>query len=524
MTEAFWQSVAPICAAGLAASLLVERLLAQPPALVARPWRAHAVHVGVWTVAFALVLALCQRPVFAALLVLAEQLLLVQVSNAKVRALREPFVFADVEYLTDALKHPRLFLPYLGAGRALAAAGAFGTALLAGFALEPSLLDRAQAMDVAGGIALLFALGAGLIRIGTPRTLPVSFDAGADLLSLGQIAAAWYYLVAERRPFVAPRTFRHLPAAQATAQDARPHLVVVQSESFFDARRLHAAVRPDVLAEFDRIRAQSVAHGRLVVPAWGGNTARTEFAFLSGLAAQQLGVHRYNPYRKLPLDSVDTVARRVGALGYETVCVHPYPATFYSRDRAYPQMGFDCFIDIAAFREAGRYGPYVSDAAVTDQVCALLDAAQRPTFVFVITMENHGPLHLERVGADDETRLYSAPPPPGYDDLTVYLRHLANADRMMRRLGGHLDRLGADSLLCWYGDHVPILPSVYDQSGFPDGMTEYFIWQARRAPGIPAVADLRVEALGSTLLRHAGLMVDANVDGRSQNGNAGASR
>ena len=50
-----------------------------------------------------------------------------------------------------------------------------------------------------------------------------------------------------------------------------------------------------------------------------------------------------------------------------------------------------------AFGIADRYGPYVSDAAVAEMVASLLEKSTETLFIFVITMENHGPLHYEQV-------------------------------------------------------------------------------------------------------------------------------
>jgi hypothetical protein len=33
--------------------------------------------------------------------------------------------------------------------------------------------------------------------------------------------------------------------------------------------------------------------------------------------------------------------------------------------------------------------------------------------------------------------------------------------------------------LCWYGDHVPIMPAVYQQCGYPTGEVDFFFWQNR---------------------------------------------
>jgi phosphoglycerol transferase MdoB-like AlkP superfamily enzyme len=102
-----------------------------------------------------------------------------------------------------------------------------------------------------------------------------------------------------------------------------------------------------------------------------------------------------------------------------------------------------------------------------------------PIFIFVITMENHGPLHLEKPDAHDIDDLYSVKPPTGCDDLTVYLRHLRNADRMMGSLRDFLRQRRRPARFCWYGDHVPIMPEVYRQFGPPDGRTNYIVWDNR---------------------------------------------
>lgn len=501
----FWAHVAVPFGAGAALSFLIEVLLEPVPVIGRRPWRAAAAHVGLWTLAFALVLLIVQRPWFAALLVLAGLILLALVNNAKVAALREPFVYQDFEYFTDVMRYPRLILPYLGIGRALAATAAFAGAIWLGIVLESPLRHNAGWGGFLAGVGLLGLAGAALLKAGTPKKLPITFRPAEDLRRLGQIALLWYYGLAERGKPAYPEVATFTSPPPARRADL-PDIVVVQSESFFDARRLYDGVRPDLLREFDATRSASVQYGYLRVPAWGGNTARSEFSFLTGLGSAQLGINLFNPYRKLAQQRLPSLASWLKRAGYRTVCVHPYPVAFYSRDTAFPALGFDRFLDLGQFEGAERYGPYVSDAALAQKACELLDGTGAPIFLFLITMENHGPLHLERVAPGDVERLYAEPPPPGWDDLTVYLRHLANADAMVRALREHLERSPRDAWLCWYGDHVPILKNVYDETSFGDGHTDYFIWGKGRTPGEDAQRDLRVEELAAALLTRSGLL------------------
>jgi phosphoglycerol transferase MdoB-like AlkP superfamily enzyme len=201
-------------------------------------------------------------------------------------------------------------------------------------------------------------------------------------------------------------------------------------------------------------------------------------------------------------------------LGYRTVAVHPYPASFYRRDRVYRQMGFDEFLDLRAFAGARRCGPYVSDEAVTERVASAIAAASGPTFVYTITMENHGPLHLESVTAADVAALYSTPPPAGCDDLTVYLRHLRNADRMLAALRATLAGSGRPASLCWFGDHVPSMPRVFKRLKAPVRDVEYLVWNNWQPVGAQ-VRALHAHELALAWLQAAGVARTVAVPGGS---------
>lgn len=250
----------------------------------------------------------------------------------------------------------------------------------------------------------------------------------------------------------------------------------------------------------------AVCHGRLDVPAWGANTVRSEFAFLSAIEPAALGVYQFNPYRKLARRGFPTLASHLKSQGYRTVCVHPYSAAFYNRNTVYPGLGFDEFIDRRSFSDAQKSGPFIGDIPLAERVCELLSlASEQPVFVFVITMENHGPLHLEKMHPGDAGRLYTTAPPAGCEDLTVYLRHLGNADRMLGMLREQLQRLSHPATLCWYGDHLPIMPKVYAALGTPDGKTDYLIWQKDQPSPADSNRGLKIEDLSPLLLQRMGL-------------------
>lgn len=504
-----------VCAAsltGLALSILIERLMSPRPSLL-RPWNAWMLHCGLWLSCHGLLTLLLGRPWFAGTAVSAFLLMLVLVNNAKMNALREPFVFQDYEYFTDTIRHPRLYIPFLGWWKFMCCAAGFALAVAIGLWGESAPTPRFVWSGQAGGAALVLGSGMLLLLAGNWKSIPVHFDPNREVPALGLLASLWRYGQEAQHSPEAPSPFKLASSASSAsverpAEDL-PHLVAIQSESFFDPRSVCSGIKPDVMAEFDRLKTDGAQHGKLNVPAWGANTVRTEFAFLSGMSEDELGVHRFNPYRAITAGwDVASVASYLKTLGYRSICIHPYPASFYQRDRVYPQLGFDEFIDIRAFDKAQRCGPYIGDTAVGDKISAILQKTKDPVFIFAITMENHGPLHLESVSAADIDDLYATPPPDNCEDLTIYLRHLRNANRMISRLRQTLEQSARPAGLCWFGDHVPVMPSVYEAFGEPDGKVEYVFWD-NQGGSEPQSQELSANELSIRWLKANGLISSA---------------
>lgn len=486
MVDALLSSLLPAFLGGLFLSFCIEQMLRPRPLIVGRPCAAFAVHAGVWTLAFAAELLLMRRPYFAAGNVLALEMLVVVVSNAKQGALREPFVYPDFEYFLDAIKHPRLYLPFIGVWAVVLPLVGYILICVAAFRYEPSLYAAMSVFAYAALLLTMVLCGVAMCWVG--RAAVMSFNANADLRRFGLFACLWRYGLAESRiPVLARQSW---PVFDNVA--SKPDLISVQSESFFDPRPYYPTLRPGLLTNFDRLCGESGLHGQLRVPAWGANTVRSEFEFLSGHRGEALGVHRFNPYRRLAASGVQSLALHLKTQGYRTVCIHPYHADFYRRKKVIPALGFDEFLDLERFRAEDRQGPYVGDVALANRALEILRGQDaRPIYLHLITMENHGPLHWEEVGPQDHAATSVSPLPARCDDLVAYVRHLRNADAMFGMLAEGLRAHPRPASLCVFGDHVPIMADVYAALGEPAGTTPYLIWGNRDvAEGIPRVAFL----------------------------------
>lgn len=499
---------------GLIASVVLEFLFLVPRDCIRfnRGGAAYVVHSASWIGFFLVCLLLFQRPWFAVLLTTSFQLLVLAVNFAKYHSLREPFILQDFEYFADLIRHPRLYLPFFGVWNAILGCVLFISLVYMALTLEASLLatvDTALFFPAVVSVLLvaLIAAYSFAVRLPTPQLKPID-----DIRAVGLYASFWsYYRALGKTPELTPRQGFCDAAAPAVGAQL-PDLLVVQSESFFDPRLSYRSVRKDVLQHYDRIVQQSLCHGQLTVPAWGANTVRTESAFLTGLNPAQMGIHQFNPYWYLSRKRLPNLVSKLKSLGYRTFCVHPYPVGFYMRDKVFPKLGFDKFIDISEFNPEQKDGQYISDAAVAEKLAELLQQQDRPCFIFTITMENHGPLHLESDQGIDLDPLYLATPPAEARDLTVYLRHLKNADRMLDRLTGFLSDRQRKSYLCWYGDHVPVMAKVYKALGEPVAETPYLIWCSDAQAAAPGERPLAVDQLAIELLECAINLCDDAIE------------
>lgn len=473
-----------------------------------RSVKALILEISLITLVFTAALVLSYRPFLASIITLALSTVFLVVNQAKYKALAEPLVFSDIYLYLQVFSHPRLFLPFLNLPLTFLAIS-IGLALLyLAAVLESALTINRMIVSL---LALLMSLFLMVAIRKLALEFKLSFQTKKDLRELGFFnSLIIYFTQALQKKHL--DNFKNLvqknsPYAQSTQlAGERPSIIVIQSESFFDPRQLSPSIKTEVLEAFDKIKTNSAQTGKLTIPAWGANTLRSEYAFLSGLNNQELSYYRYNPYEFLQNFSSVSIASYLKSLGYRCICIHPNHSAFFKRDKVYPLIDFDEFIDIKEFDSSQTAGPYISDQAVYEKIQELLNKKPdtQALFIFAITMENHGPLHLESHTETDLNQLYQSEPPKQHHDLTIYLKHLKNADRMLLSLTEGLKARKEMTWLAWYGDHIPSMPAVYQELNWQDGRSEYLIWNNRETQQPNQQIELSIEQLGIELLKRAG--------------------
>lgn len=460
----------------------------------------------------ALLLSLASgRPLFSGLILLALGAGFALADQTMRDTLHEPVVFSESVELPQVFTHPHLYLPF--AGPMLVIGGTLGAiAVAAGLlAFEPPLwaprpftAALAAALILAAGWLVgrepYLALAARAARSLRPGGEP--FDDAARLGPFAMVLVHCLLARAERAGLW--RKLTPLPAmtsrpARPTPGPPRGPVVLVQCESFFDARRLSASLPDHIVGGFAAACRDAAQFGRLEVPGWGANTMRTEFAVLSGIPESELGYDRFNPYYALARRPLRSQVWRLRQAGYRTICLHPFDRRFFRRDVTLPALGFEQFQGRDTIG-GSRKPPYFPDPELADRVLRVLNAEGPNCFIFVITMGNHGPWleNGSRLAPELDGILGEEAVPKG-GDLLRYLDGLRRSDEMLRLLTEGLARRHPDAVLGFYGDHLPSLPKVFEHFGFVEPHSDYLIWRPDAAAA-PRRLDLPAHAFGRAIV------------------------
>lgn len=267
--------------------------------------------------------------------------------------------------------------------------------------------------------------------------------------------------------------------APAGSAPTLPDIIVVMSESFWDPTKL-----PGVSFSFDPMpTVRRLAVGALVSPAFGGGTCNVEFEFLTGFS------NAFLPYGSLPYQQyikrqIPSLAHALKAQGYGAIALHPFHKTFWNRDTVYPHMGFDRFDgeEEGRFVKAERRGGVASDRALSQAIMAEVDDAQRPVFLFAVSMQNHGPYAPGRYPRRIEATGSLTKPEQGM--IETFADGIFDADEGLRLLVEWAGQRKRPTVIVFFGDHLPGLGpnfGLYSRTGFLQQPKRAFLNMGRRS-------------------------------------------
>lgn len=249
---------------------------------------------------------------------------------------------------------------------------------------------------------------------------------------------------------------------QTTARTGSPDIVVILNETFYDLHQVsYFATDVDYLEGIHSLEGATT--GYAVVPSIGGGTNKTEYELLTGNSTQPLA-QSGSPFFAVDMTDAASLVTVLAQQGYETTAAHPREAVNYSRNVAYPAMGFDhvYFNDSFEDLEFSRGRWYETDESTYanairwyEENLAANEAAgiDRPQLMYCLTIQNHGGWDSSEPENDTVHALGNF---GGYGEVVnEYLTGIAESDAAFVQLVDYFAKSNRPTIICMIGDHAP---------------------------------------------------------------------
>jgi phosphoglycerol transferase MdoB-like AlkP superfamily enzyme len=249
------------------------------------------------------------------------------------------------------------------------------------------------------------------------------------------------------------------------AGGVKPNIIVVLSESFWDATQVKGLTFSRDPLPFYHELMKKYSSGTLLSPQFGGGTANVEFEVLTGNSMRFMpqGSIPYNQFIKKDVDSLGSILSRQG---YASTAISPFYSWFFNSKNIYRHFGFSNYIS-EEFMTPDYEGPYIADREVAKQIIEASQRSSGPDFIFADTMQNH--YHYYPGKFKENTIEVSGVTGESKGLLETYAQGLIGVDDMLKRLVSHYEKLDEPTILLFFGDHLPSLGDNYGafkDSGF----------------------------------------------------------
>ena len=302
-----------------------------------------------------------------------------------------------------------------------------------------------------------------------------------------------------------------------------PDIIAIMDETFSD---------PAVLGEFETNKdympfVHSILRGEVAntisgyadVSVLGGNTANSEFEFLTG-NSMAFFPNGSVPYLQYIRDGISTIVPQLEEYGYTTYGTHPYRAKGWNREFIYDLMGFDYRYFQGSFPFEDKLRNYVSDEADFKSILEWRNNTEGPFFMFNVTMQNHS-----NYGGDfdnfDQQIVAKFKNTYSNKYLNKYLSLMYETDQDVASLLSELSQSDRKTIVVFWGDHQPndyVVRPIYKEYGLDfDNQTyeqqqqrqktPFFIW-ANYDIQEQTNVEISLNYLNILLFETAGLQLD----------------
>lgn len=234
-----------------------------------------------------------------------------------------------------------------------------------------------------------------------------------------------------------------------------PHIIAIMNEAFSDLAVLgDFTTSEDYMPFIHSLQEgnENTLTGELTVSVCGGNTANSEFEFLTGHTMDFFPVGSI-PYQQYIKGELPSLASQLASMGYETTGMHPYNASGWCRDEVYPWIGFQNAYFVKDFTPRTYIRDYVSDKSAYDKIIDVYEKREegQPQFIFEVTMQNHGSYSSAHANYTPDITIDGS---TNYA-LKQYISLIKESDEQFQRLIEYFSEEEEKVIIIFFGDHQP---------------------------------------------------------------------
>lgn len=293
-----------------------------------------------------------------------------------------------------------------------------------------------------------------------------------------------------------------------------PNIIVIMSEAFFDVNQFEGVVSysEDPMSYYKEVQQESVVFGNTRVNIYGGSTHFSEFEFLTGWNSKGMNSGSC-PYKEYFNEQQPSFAEYMDKQGYYTLAIHPYDSYFWNRKNAYPNMGFDRFIDRSWMEFTDKCG-YISDDALTKEIIYRYEERQEkedePFFCFGVSIANHVAMINREEFENTATHIdVTYHEDIGYSDRRLqrvkeYIGGISKTGEALKKLTDYYEKQDEPTVIVFFGDHAPNYAIDILRAGDKEELsyeTPYLIWSNYDLGEVDEVEDMNVSYLSTYLMQ-----------------------
>ena len=239
-----------------------------------------------------------------------------------------------------------------------------------------------------------------------------------------------------------------------------PNIITVLLESFVDPNEFNFMTYSQDPTPFYHYLEDNYTSGYLTMPVVGAGTANAEFEILTGMRLHYFGTGEY-PYKTVlkEVENCESIASYLKSIGYGTHAVHNNGGNFYSRVNAFSMMGFESFTskELMNITEFTPNDGWAEDSILAEETMKTLTSTEGPDLTYVITVGQHGVYPEEKVIETPYCEVYGLPTEEETNAWTYYMHQANKTDQFMQELVTYLEQLDEDTIVVFWGDHLPTM-------------------------------------------------------------------